>query len=155
VPIRFSCRLADFLLALLKALAERRLRRVALDVYHGEFEGPPDARLRHDEHGSSNGRLGEVKLFCDNLARYLKAYRWTTSSTGNTGTTSQALWRSAEILLHLAFSSLDAPGCTNSSNSPSTISSELTNWASLRPSANGGLIRQNSTTKREKPARIK
>jgi phosphoglycerate dehydrogenase-like enzyme len=66
--------------ALLEALAEQRLRGVALDVYHGEFERPPDARLWHHErvvitpHVSAATDVSEhggVKLFCDNLARYL------------------------------------------------------------------------------------
>jgi glyoxylate/hydroxypyruvate reductase A len=67
--------------ALLEALAEQRLRGVALDVYHGEFERPPDARLWHDErvvitpHVSAATDVSEhggVKLFCENLARYLE-----------------------------------------------------------------------------------
>src|SRR5437588_675899 len=35
--------------ALLQALADGRLRGVALDVYEGEFEHPPDSRLWNDE----------------------------------------------------------------------------------------------------------
>jgi len=67
--------------ALLQALAEGRLRGVALDVYDGEFERPPDARLWEDPrvvitpHVSAVtdvSQHGGVKLFCENLARYLE-----------------------------------------------------------------------------------
>ncbi len=67
--------------ALLQALAEGRLRGVALDVYVGEFERPPDSRLWDDErvvitpHVSAVTDVSEhggVKLFCENLARYLQ-----------------------------------------------------------------------------------
>jgi phosphoglycerate dehydrogenase-like enzyme len=66
--------------ALLAALAEGKLRGVALDVYDGEFERPPDERLWDDErviitpHVSALTDVPEhqgVKLFCENLARYL------------------------------------------------------------------------------------
>jgi phosphoglycerate dehydrogenase-like enzyme len=66
--------------ALLNALAEGKLRGVALDVYDGEFERPPDLRLWDDErvvitpHVSAVTDVSEhggVKLFCENLARYL------------------------------------------------------------------------------------
>jgi len=66
--------------ALLHALAEGRLRGVALDVYVGEFERPPESRLWHDErvvitpHVSAATDVSEhrgVKLFCENLTRYL------------------------------------------------------------------------------------
>jgi len=67
--------------ALLQALASGRLRGVALDVYDGEFERPPDSRLWDDEcviitpHVSALTDVSEhggVRLFCENLARYLK-----------------------------------------------------------------------------------
>ena len=67
--------------ALLHALAEGKLRGVALDVYDGEFERPPDQRLWDDQrvvitpHVSAVTDVSEhggVKLFCDNLARYLE-----------------------------------------------------------------------------------
>ena len=67
--------------ALLRALTEGKLRGVALDVYLGEFERPPDSRLWDDErvlitpHVSAATDVSEhggVKLFCENLTRYLK-----------------------------------------------------------------------------------
>jgi phosphoglycerate dehydrogenase-like enzyme len=67
--------------ALLRALAEGRLRGVALDVYVGEFERPPDSRLWDDErvvitpHVSAATDVSEhrgVNLFCENLTRYLE-----------------------------------------------------------------------------------
>ena len=67
--------------ALLEALAKGRLRGVALDVYVGEFERPPDRRLWDDErvvitpHVSAGTDVSEhlgVNLFCENLSRYLK-----------------------------------------------------------------------------------
>ncbi|MBI3064485.1 MAG: D-2-hydroxyacid dehydrogenase [Deltaproteobacteria bacterium] len=67
--------------ALLHALAEGRLRGVALDVYVGEFERPPDSRLWQDErvvitpHVSAATDVSEqrgVMLFCENLTRYLE-----------------------------------------------------------------------------------
>jgi phosphoglycerate dehydrogenase-like enzyme len=66
--------------ALLQALADGKLRGVALDVYDGEFERLPDPRLWQDPrvlitpHVSALTDVSEhggVKLFCDNLARYL------------------------------------------------------------------------------------
>lgn len=67
--------------ALLDALAAGKLRGVALDVYVGEFERPPDARLWDDErvvitpHVSAVTDVSEhrgMELFCANLDRYLK-----------------------------------------------------------------------------------
>jgi len=67
--------------ALLQALADGRLRGVALDVYEGEFEHPPDSRLWNDErvvitpHVSAATDVSEhrgVDLFCKNLTRYLE-----------------------------------------------------------------------------------
>ena len=66
--------------ALIKALAEDRLRGVALDVYTGEFEHEPDRRLWDDErvlitpHISSMTDKSQhrgVELFCENLKSYL------------------------------------------------------------------------------------
>ena len=67
--------------ALLQALADGKLRGVALDVYVGEFERPPDSRLWDDErviitpHVSAATDVSEhrgVDLFCENLNRYLQ-----------------------------------------------------------------------------------
>jgi len=66
--------------ALIAALAEGKLRGVALDVYTGEFEHDPDARLWDDERvlitphvSGGNQRSGHrgVELFCRNLRAYL------------------------------------------------------------------------------------
>jgi phosphoglycerate dehydrogenase-like enzyme len=66
--------------ALLHALAQGKLRGVAMDVYDGEFERPPDARLWHHErvlitpHVSAATDVSEhggIRLFCENLVRYL------------------------------------------------------------------------------------
>lgn len=70
--------------ALLHALAQGKLRGVALDVYDGEFERQPDPRLWEDErviitpHVSAATDISEhggVKLFCENLIRYLEGQR--------------------------------------------------------------------------------
>ena len=67
--------------ALLHALAEGRLRGVALDVYVGEFERPPESRLWDDgrvvitPHVSAATDVSEhrgIMLFCENLTRYLE-----------------------------------------------------------------------------------
>lgn len=67
--------------ALKIALAAGKLRGVAMDVYVGEFDAPPDLRLWDDErviitpHVSAVTDVSEhqgVKLFCENLARYLQ-----------------------------------------------------------------------------------
>lgn len=68
--------------ALRDALAEGRLRGVALDVYDGEFERAPDPWLWDHErvmitpHVSAAADISEhqgVQLFCENLSRYLAA----------------------------------------------------------------------------------
>jgi phosphoglycerate dehydrogenase-like enzyme len=68
--------------ALLRALAAVKLRGVVLDVYDGEFERPPDARLWDNErvvmtpHVSAATDVSEhggLNLFCENLARYLES----------------------------------------------------------------------------------
>lgn len=67
--------------ALEATLAAGKLRGVAMDVYVGEFERPPDLRLWDDErviitpHVSAATDVPEhqgINLFCDNLARYLE-----------------------------------------------------------------------------------
>ncbi len=66
--------------ALVAALGQDRLRGVALDVYLGEFERPPDARLWQDPRvlltphisgGSDASIHGGIELFCNNLRAYL------------------------------------------------------------------------------------
>jgi len=66
--------------ALYDALQRGHLRGVALDVYVGEFERPPPARLWQDERvlitphvsgGSDESRHGGIGIFCDNLRAYL------------------------------------------------------------------------------------
>ncbi|HTT79281.1 MAG TPA: D-2-hydroxyacid dehydrogenase [Stellaceae bacterium] len=66
--------------ALVEALDDDRLRGVVLDVYDGEFERGPPARLWHDKrvlltphvsgHTDEN-RHGAIRLFCDNLRAFL------------------------------------------------------------------------------------
>ncbi len=65
--------------ALADALQRDHLRGAALDVYVGEFERPPLARLWSDRRvlitphisgGSDQDRHGGVDLFCDNLRAY-------------------------------------------------------------------------------------
>jgi glyoxylate/hydroxypyruvate reductase A len=67
--------------ALLDALQGDHLRGVALDVYVGEFERLPDARLWRDPRvlitphisgGSDESRHGGINLFCDNLRAYIE-----------------------------------------------------------------------------------
>ena len=66
--------------ALLDAITDGTLRGAALDVYHGEFERPPDERLWNNERviitphvsaASDVSEHGGVKLFCANLRRYV------------------------------------------------------------------------------------
>jgi glyoxylate/hydroxypyruvate reductase A len=65
--------------ALADALQSGQLRGVALDVYVGEFERPPPARLWSDRRvlitphvsgRSDDDRHGGVDIFCDNLRAY-------------------------------------------------------------------------------------
>jgi phosphoglycerate dehydrogenase-like enzyme len=67
--------------ALIGALAEGKLRGVALDVYEGEFEREPTRRLWDDERvlitphisgGTDVSRHRGLDLFCDNLRAYLE-----------------------------------------------------------------------------------
>jgi glyoxylate/hydroxypyruvate reductase len=66
--------------ALSDALARNHLRGAALDVYVGEFEHPPVARLWSDPRvlitphisgASDQNRHGGIDLFCDNLRAWL------------------------------------------------------------------------------------
>lgn len=66
--------------ALLDALEREHLRGAALDVYVGEFEHPPPARLWSDPRvlitphisgGSDRSRHRAIELFCRNLAAYI------------------------------------------------------------------------------------
>jgi glyoxylate/hydroxypyruvate reductase len=66
--------------ALIDALAGDRLRGVALDVYVGEFERTPPARLWSDPRvlitphisaASDQDRHGAIAVFCDNLRAYI------------------------------------------------------------------------------------
>lgn len=68
--------------ALVAALRRDRLRGAALDVYVGEFEHPPDARLWSDPRvlitphisaATDADRHRGVELFCDNLRAWLDA----------------------------------------------------------------------------------
>ena len=66
--------------ALYDALSRGHLRGAALDVYDGEFERPPAARLWQDERvlitphisgGSDESRHGGIDIFCNNLRAHL------------------------------------------------------------------------------------
>ena len=68
--------------AVADALARGRLRGVVLDVYNGEFDGPPPAALWRDPRvlitphisGASDvSRHGAIEVFCENLRAYLDA----------------------------------------------------------------------------------
>ena len=68
--------------AMLSALAEGKLRGIALDVYEGEFDRPPGQRLWDHErvvitpHVSAVAEISEhqgIDLFCKNLNRFLNA----------------------------------------------------------------------------------
>jgi phosphoglycerate dehydrogenase-like enzyme len=67
--------------ALIEALRERRIAGAALDVYAGEFTGPPPEALwqlpnvivtPHTSVGTDVQQARGVELFCENLRRYLK-----------------------------------------------------------------------------------
>jgi phosphoglycerate dehydrogenase-like enzyme len=66
--------------ALIAALAAGKLRGVGLDVYLGEFERAPDARLWRDERvlitphvsgGTDVAQHQGMAVFCENLCAYL------------------------------------------------------------------------------------
>jgi glyoxylate/hydroxypyruvate reductase len=66
--------------AMFDALQQGHLRGAALDVYVGEFEHPPPARLWSDPRvlitphvsgASDENRHGAIDVFCDNLRAYL------------------------------------------------------------------------------------
>ncbi len=67
--------------ALIEALREQRIAGAALDVYAGEFTGPPPEELwqlpnvvitPHTSVGTDVQHARGVELFCENLRRYLK-----------------------------------------------------------------------------------
>jgi phosphoglycerate dehydrogenase-like enzyme len=67
--------------ALADALARNHLRGAALDVYIGEFEHPPIARLWSDPRvlitphisgASDQDRHGAIEVFCENLRAYVE-----------------------------------------------------------------------------------
>jgi phosphoglycerate dehydrogenase-like enzyme len=67
--------------ALADALARNHLRGAALDVYIGEFERPPIARLWSDPRvlitphisgASDHNRHGAIEVFCENLRAYVE-----------------------------------------------------------------------------------
>jgi phosphoglycerate dehydrogenase-like enzyme len=66
--------------ALADAIERGHLRGAALDVYVGEFERPPPARLwsnpkvlitPHTSNGSDQDRHGGIEMFCENLRAYI------------------------------------------------------------------------------------
>jgi phosphoglycerate dehydrogenase-like enzyme len=67
--------------ALSASLDAGRLRGVVMDVYNGEFEGPPPARLHRDPRvlitphisgASDANRHGAIEIFCENLRAYIE-----------------------------------------------------------------------------------
>ncbi|MBV8120349.1 MAG: D-2-hydroxyacid dehydrogenase [Alphaproteobacteria bacterium] len=67
--------------AMFEALQRNHLRGAVLDVYVGEFEHPPPARLWSDPRvlitphvsgASDENRHGAIDIFCDNLRAYLE-----------------------------------------------------------------------------------
>src|SRR5688572_20343456 len=67
----------------MKIIDKTNVAEAALDVYDGEFERPPDARLWDDErvlitpHVSAATDVSEhggMALFCENLSRYLEGW---------------------------------------------------------------------------------
>ena len=73
--------------ALIAALRERQIAGAALDVYEGEFTGPPPEKLwqlpnvvitPHTSVGTDFSHAKGLDLFCDNLRRYLKGERRST-----------------------------------------------------------------------------
>ena len=86
--------------ALIAALQRDHLRGAALDVYVGEFEGPPDARLwsdprvlitPHISSATDEDRHRGVELFCDNLRAWVAGSPCRTSSTGSAATEARRL----------------------------------------------------------------
>ena len=66
--------------AVADALDRGHLRGVAMDVYNGEFEGPPPERLWQDQRvlitphisgASDANRHGAIEIFCENLQAYM------------------------------------------------------------------------------------
>ena len=86
--------------ALADALRRDHLRGVVLDVYVGEFEHAPPARLwpdprvlitPHISGASDQDRHGAIDVFCDNLRAYLDGRRCAMWSIGNAAISSPPL----------------------------------------------------------------